>query len=58
MNDMESLRIYNQVTQEEHEQYEAMFELMANDVSIPIEEIKKGFAYFVMKTYLLENKLI
>ena len=52
------LRTYNQVTQEEHEQYEAMYDLFISWENVPREEIEKLLSYFVLKSYLCESKII
>lgn len=59
MDNQEMLDIYNNVSKEEHDEYEAMYELLADyDINIPNEELKRALSYFILKTYLLENKLI
>lgn len=59
MEDKEMLNIYNSVTQEEHDEYEAMYELLADfNTPIPYESVKRALSYFILKTYLLENNLI
>ena len=58
MTDQEMLDIYNDVSQDEHDEYEAMYELLTSDVDIPSSELKRALSYFILKTYLLENKLI
>lgn len=52
------LEIYNNVTQEQHDEYEAMAELIFTDTKIEESEMRKWLAYFIIKTYLLENNLI
>lgn len=55
----ELIETYNKVSQEEHNEFEAMYELLENhNMNIPHEELKRALAYFILKTYLLENKLI
>jgi len=58
MTDQEMLDIFNNVSQEEHNEMEAMYELVYSDVDIPSSELKRALSYFILKTYLLENKLI
>lgn len=58
MTDQELLVTYNEVTQEEHNEFEAMYELLTCDVDIPSSELKRALSYFILKTYLLENNLI
>lgn len=58
MEDKEMLEIYNNVTQEQHDEYEAMAELIFTDTKIEESEMRKWLAYFIIKTYLLENNLI
>lgn len=59
MENTEMLDIYNNVSQEEHNEYEAMYELLADhNINIPSNELKRALSYFILKTYLLENKLI
>ncbi len=56
--DYELLDVYNSVTQEEHNEFEAMYELLTMDVEIPNDKLKEALSYFILKTYLLENRLI
>ncbi len=56
--DNELLDVYNSLTQEEHNEFEAMYELLTMDINIDIQETKRALSYFILKTYLLENKLI
>jgi hypothetical protein len=59
MENQEMLDIYNNVSQEEHDEYEAMYELLIDhNIDIPNDELKRALSYFILKTYLLENKLI
>lgn len=59
MENQEMLDIYNNVSQEEHDNYEAMYELLADhNMNIPNGELKRALSYFILKTYLLENNLI
>jgi len=58
MDNKELLETYNNVSQNEHDEYEAMFELLTMDIDIPTKELKRALSYFILKTYLLENKLI
>lgn len=58
MTDQEMLDIFNNVSQEEHNEMEAMYELTYSDIDIPSPELKRALSYFILKTYLLENKLI
>lgn len=58
MKNKKLLKVYNWVTQEEHNEYEAMYELMASGVDIKKSELKKALSYFILKSYLLENNLI
>ena len=58
MTDQELLDTYNKITQEDHNEYEAMYELLTDDVDIPSSELKRALSYFILKTYLLENKLL
>lgn len=59
MENQEMLDIYNNVSQEEYDEYEAMYELLADhNINIANDELKRALSYFILKTYLLENKLI
>ena len=58
MTDQELLNTYNEVSQEDHNEFEAMYELITDDVDIPSSELKRALSYFILKTYLLENNLI
>ena len=56
--DKQLLESYNQVSQEEHNEFEAMYELLTEWIEIPCSEIRRALSYFILKSYLLENKLI
>jgi hypothetical protein len=59
MENQEMLDIYNNVSQKEHDENEAMYELLIDyNIDIPNDELKRALSYFILKTYLLENKLI
>ena len=58
MTDKELLNTYNEVSQEDHNEFEAMYELLTEDVDIQKSELKRALSYFILKTYLLENNLI
>lgn len=58
MTDVEMLTTYNEVTQEEFETYEAISDLLMKDIDIPSKEIKECLSFYILKSYLLENKLI
>ena len=58
MTDQELLNTYNEVSQEDHNEFEAMYELITDDIDIPSSELKRALSYFILKTYLLENNLI
>ncbi len=58
MDNKSLLDIYNSVSEEQHNEYEAMYELLTMDVNIENSKIKEALSYFILKTYLLENNLI
>ena len=58
MNEVQMLITYNNVTQEEFERFEEIVEMLHRDDFVTKEEILKCLSFYVLKTYLLENKLI
>lgn len=58
MDNKSLLDIYNSVSEEQHNEYEAMYELLTMDVNIENSKLKEALSYFIIKTYLLENNFI
>ena len=58
MEDKDLISIYNSISQQEHNEFESMYELLTMQTDIDKKELKKVLSYFILKSYLLENKLI
>ena len=58
MNDVQMLTSYNEVTQEEFEAYENIAENILTWEFVWQTEMKEALAFYVLKSYLLEMKLI
>ncbi len=58
MNEVQMLVTYNEVTQEEFEEYENIAEKMLTWKYVWQTEMKEALWFYVLKSYLLENKLL
>lgn len=58
ISDQECIEIYNNVTQEDYEELEAMYELFVMWHDISRKELERLLSYFVLKSYLDDNDLI
>lgn len=58
VNEVQMLSQYLEITEEEFIRYEDIWNKILEWVYFDSEEVKECLAFYVLKTYLLENKLI